>query len=265
MHPLSLRQLTLRESDSLRFVRRFAPSNRVRCHPKGGSRDKNLLPPVGEVPRSGDGVSKRTGAQGAIATEHPVRRHQAQSVCICGASRCQVVPFFQRRGCFGRALRCSLSVQERLAKEPGLGILCRMPTEDPRAGPKLIGQPPKGKRFNGQVKRQLAAGLQVLCRTCTPLLHTKAPSFCGPAGMMSAVADRGILVGPAALPSEFLTPVKGNARLVQKLRKIKGGHGHDRVSLCGDYMTSKISSAEKSHSSPSMEMRVMVSSAPFNW
>ena len=32
-----------------------------------------------------------------------------------------------------------------------------------------------------QKKRQLAAGLQVLCRTCTPLLHTKAPSFCGPA------------------------------------------------------------------------------------
>jgi hypothetical protein len=54
--------------------------------------------------------------------------------------------------CFGRALRCSLSVQERLAKEPGLGILCRMPTEDPRAGPKLV-----------------------------PLLHTKAPSFQGPA------------------------------------------------------------------------------------
>ena len=60
--------------------------------------------------------------------------------------------FLGRRGCFGRALRCLLGVQERLAKEPGLGILCRMPTEDPRAGPKLV-----------------------------PLLHTKAPSFQGPA------------------------------------------------------------------------------------
>ena len=40
--------------------------------------------------------------------------------------------------------------------------------EDPRAGPKLV-----------------------------PLLHTKAPSFQGPAGMMSAIADRGILMGPA--------------------------------------------------------------------
>ena len=83
--------------------------------------------------------------------------------------------------CYGRALRCSLSVQERLAKEPGLGILCRMPTEDLRAGPKLIGQPPKGKRFNVQQKRQLAAGLQVLCRTCTSILHNKTPSFRGPA------------------------------------------------------------------------------------
>ena len=55
------------------------------------------------------------------------------------------------------------------------------PEEDLRAGPKLIGQPPKGKRFNVQQKRQLAAGLQVLCRTCTPLLHTKALSFQGPA------------------------------------------------------------------------------------
>ena len=90
--------------------------------------------------------------------------------------------FLGRRGCFGRALRCLLGVQERLAKEPGLGILCRMPTEDPRAGPQLIGQPPKGKRFDVQKKRQLAAGLQVLCRTCTLLLHTKAPSFLDPAG-----------------------------------------------------------------------------------
>ena len=89
--------------------------------------------------------------------------------------------FLGRRGCFGRALRCLLGVQERLAKEPGLGILCRMPTEDPRAGPQLIGQPPKGKRFDVQKKRQLAAGLQVLCRTCTPILHTKTPSFQGPA------------------------------------------------------------------------------------
>ena len=38
MHPLSLRQLPLRESDSLRFVRRFAPSNRVRYHPDGGAK-----------------------------------------------------------------------------------------------------------------------------------------------------------------------------------------------------------------------------------
>ena len=42
---------------------------------------------------------------------------------------------------------------------------------------KLIGQPLKGKRFNGQAKRQSAAGLQVLCRTCTLSLHIKAPSF----------------------------------------------------------------------------------------
>lgn len=42
---------------------------------------------------------------------------------------------------------------------------------------KLIGQPLKGKRFNEQVKRQRAAGLQVLCRTCTLSLHIKAPSF----------------------------------------------------------------------------------------
>ena len=53
-------------------------------------------------------------------------------------------------------------MQERLAKEPSLGILCRMPTEDPRTGPTLIGQPLKGKRFDVQKKRQLAAGLQVL-------------------------------------------------------------------------------------------------------
>ena len=46
---------------------------------------------------------------------------------------------------------------------------------------KLIGQPLKGKRFNGQAKRQSAAGLQVLCRTRTLLLHIKAPSFRGPA------------------------------------------------------------------------------------
>ena len=39
------RQLTLRESDSLRFVRRFAPSNRVRCHPGGGA--KLLAAPSG--------------------------------------------------------------------------------------------------------------------------------------------------------------------------------------------------------------------------
>ena len=65
--------------------------------------------------------------------------------------------------------------------ESGLGILCRMPTEDPRAGPQLIGQPPKGKRFDVQKKRQLAAGLQVLCRTCTLLLHIEAPSSWGPA------------------------------------------------------------------------------------
>ena len=57
-----------------------------------------MLPPLGEVPRSGNGVSKRTGAQGAIATEHPVRRHPAQSVCICGASRCQQSPF-SKGGC----------------------------------------------------------------------------------------------------------------------------------------------------------------------
>ena len=42
---------------------------------------------------------------------------------------------------------------------------------------KLIGQPLKGKRFNGQAKRQCAAGLQVLCRTCTLSLHIKALSF----------------------------------------------------------------------------------------
>ena len=42
---------------------------------------------------------------------------------------------------------------------------------------KLIGQPLKGKRFNGQAKRQSAAGLQVLGRTCTLSLHIKAPSF----------------------------------------------------------------------------------------
>lgn len=29
----------LRESDSLRFVRRFAPTNRVRCHPDGGAEE----------------------------------------------------------------------------------------------------------------------------------------------------------------------------------------------------------------------------------
>ena len=39
-----------------------------------------------------------------------------------------------------------------LAKEPGLGILCRMPTEDLRAGPQLAS-----------------------------ILHTKTPSFQGPA------------------------------------------------------------------------------------
>ena len=96
-------------------------------------------------------------------------------------SRGSLASLLGRRGCFGRALRYSPGVQERLAKEPGLGILCRMPTEDPRAGPTLIGQPPKGKRFDVQKKRQLAAGLQVLCRTCTLLLHIKAPSFWGPA------------------------------------------------------------------------------------
>ena len=42
---------------------------------------------------------------------------------------------------------------------------------------KLIGQPLKGEHFNGQAKRQSAAGLQVLCRTCTLSLHIKAPSF----------------------------------------------------------------------------------------
>ena len=55
------------------------------------------------------------------------------------------------------------------------------PLQDAQAGPKLIGQPLKGKRFDVQKKSQLAAGLQVLCRTCTPLLHIKAPSFWGPA------------------------------------------------------------------------------------
>ena len=50
MHPLSRlrRQLTLRESDSLRFVRRLAPSNRVRCHPGGGA--KKLAAPFGGSP-----------------------------------------------------------------------------------------------------------------------------------------------------------------------------------------------------------------------
>ena len=38
MQSAHLRQLTLRESDSLRFVRRYAPSNRVRCHPGGGAK-----------------------------------------------------------------------------------------------------------------------------------------------------------------------------------------------------------------------------------
>ena len=56
--------------------------------------------------------------------------------------------FLGRRRCFGRALRCSLSVQYMLANEPGLGILCRMPTE------------------NLRVRRKLAL-----------FLHTKAPSF----------------------------------------------------------------------------------------
>ena len=99
-------------------------------------------------------------------------------------SRVWIVPLSQRRRCFGRALRCSLSVQYmcescrglasqshigayaahqsafllstgRFANEPGLGILCRMPTEDLRAGPKL------------------ALSLPI-----------KAPSFQGPAGMI---------------------------------------------------------------------------------
>ena len=109
-------------------------------------------------------------------------------------SRVWIVPLSQRRRCFGRALRCSLSVQYmcescrglasqshigayaahqsafllstgRFANEPGLGILCRMPTEDLRAGPKL------------------ALSLPI-----------KAPSFQGPAGMMSR-SDREILMG----------------------------------------------------------------------
>ena len=46
MHPLSLRQLTLRESDSLRFVRRFAPTNRVRCHPGGRARYSSAAKPL---------------------------------------------------------------------------------------------------------------------------------------------------------------------------------------------------------------------------
>lgn len=38
----------------------------------------------------------------------------------------QVPPW--RWKCFGRALRCLLNVQAKLANGPGLGILCRMPT-----------------------------------------------------------------------------------------------------------------------------------------
>ena len=59
-----------------------------------------LLTPPGEVPRSGQGVSKRTGAQGAIATEHPVRRHPAQSVCI--GWRSHLISFYAKLKCITR-------------------------------------------------------------------------------------------------------------------------------------------------------------------
>ena len=108
-----------------------------------------MLPPLGEVPRSGNGVSKRTGAQGAIATEHPVRRHPAQSMCICGASRCQQSPF-SKGGC-------------HVVTEGFWWVLWTKPISFHHH---LSWPATKGKLFYGQVKSQLGPASQVLCRAC---------------------------------------------------------------------------------------------------
>ena len=102
-------------------------------------------------------ISRLIGAvaifkDGVIKHDSTARNDEIRAESLEGRRRWWLASFLGRRGCFGRDLRCSLGVQIMLAKEPGLGILCRMPTEDLRAGPKLA-----------------------------LLLPIKAPSSCGPA------------------------------------------------------------------------------------
>ena|GEM_PF-4082346 len=115
MHPLSLRQLTLRESDSLRFARRFAPSNRVRCHPTGEPR-LTRFPPRG---------GKRTGFAGSRqATENPVRRFPVWEVPRSGD-----------RGAFLRRCRCSgIPAASRQMHPPAFG-------SSPEGGAKFLASP----------------------------------------------------------------------------------------------------------------------------
>ncbi len=145
MHPLSLRQLPLRESDSLRFVRRFAPSNRVRYHPDGGA--KSLA--------CGASVSSLQLTPARWAAPSRLRWESVSLISRSPAAPCEISSLTSpRKGPFfvsisrvwGRDIRIPLAAKPQIVSLlPWEG---EGPAEDPRAGPRLV-----------------------------PLLHTKAPSF----------------------------------------------------------------------------------------